>query len=57
MCKYCREYHLSLGRNCTAMLGECDCPKCQGLCECRKKKKKKSKQPSAAFNPPRRKEK
>lgn len=47
MCKYCREYQLSLGRNCTALMGECDCPKCQGICECGKKPR------TAPFNPPR----
>lgn len=37
-CKHCREYFKSPLRGCTAHLcGECDCPGCQGLCDCRRK--------------------
>jgi len=33
-CRYCQIFH-DLGRECTAVpFGECDCPKCQGFCEC-----------------------
>jgi hypothetical protein len=34
-CKHCEKFH-ALGRYCTAKShGECDCPKCQGFCECK----------------------
>jgi DNA (cytosine-5)-methyltransferase 1 len=33
-CRHCRAF-TEIGRQCTAFIfGECDCPKCQGLCEC-----------------------
>lgn len=35
-CKACRAW-AKTGRPCTAQShGECDCPKCQGTCECGK---------------------
>jgi len=34
VCKYCKKW-AKTRRPCTAIpLGECDCPKCQGLCGC-----------------------
>lgn len=34
-CKHCEKYFGKLKRNCTKdILGECDCPVCQGLCNC-----------------------
>jgi hypothetical protein len=34
LCKHCVRWTLT-GRPCTlASHGECDCPKCQGMCEC-----------------------
>jgi hypothetical protein len=33
-CKFCKKWKKT-GRPCSAeALGECDCPVCQGLCEC-----------------------
>lgn len=35
MCKHCRKYFIKLDRKCTLnAYGECDCPRCQGICEC-----------------------
>jgi hypothetical protein len=33
LCKPCQKWKRT-GRQCSWMLGECDCPVCQGLCEC-----------------------
>lgn len=35
-CKYCKEYFafFSCAKDRIGYTGECDCPKCQGLCEC-----------------------
>jgi hypothetical protein len=34
-CRYCFYFFRALGRDCTKEVYlECDCPKCQGLCEC-----------------------
>jgi len=32
LCWYCQRFFAQYA--CTAALGECDCPRCQGLCEC-----------------------
>jgi hypothetical protein len=38
-CKYCKEF--SARFRCSAEShGECDCPKCQGYCECKEEKPK-----------------
>lgn len=35
-CGHCRTFFIGLHRRCTISLnGECDCPICQGLCDCR----------------------
>ena len=35
-CPTCSDYFQAKGRICTAlMMGDCDCPRCQGLCTCR----------------------
>lgn len=34
-CQHCREFFDEMGLHCIANIhGECDCPKCQGYCEC-----------------------
>jgi hypothetical protein len=34
-CGHCRRFFLDLHRRCTINLnGECDCPICQGICNC-----------------------
>jgi hypothetical protein len=32
ICKLCARFFKKY--QCSAFLGECDCPECQGLCEC-----------------------
>lgn len=35
-CVHCRTFFIGLHRRCTIHLnGECDCPICQGLCDCK----------------------
>jgi hypothetical protein len=36
-CGHCRLFFIELHRRCTISLnGECDCPICQGVCDCRR---------------------
>lgn len=39
-CKHCKKFFNELGYRCAAEThGECDCPKCQGMCQCSNPKK------------------
>lgn len=36
LCKKCRRFFMDMGCACSARsYGECDCPRCQGLCTCK----------------------
>jgi hypothetical protein len=37
ICKYCKMFFVKMSRPCTKVVanGECDCPKCLGICGCK----------------------